>query len=91
MQRRRNEAQQRSLIRKLYAGKIPVRLQCAVAMQHPHPSPVVERLERQVEIVIGLNLQHNQPSAPIHRQQIQHPTTSLRKRRHLRIDRPVSQ
>ena len=43
-----------------------------VGIQRPHPNPVVQRLHRQMQIFVGLQLNHRQPPVAVQRQQVQH-------------------
>jgi hypothetical protein len=94
MQRGRHQVQPRRQRRKLDSAKVSVALKLAqpggsiggLQMMLPHPDPVVEPLQRKVQIVVHLLLDHRQPPVRRHAQQVEQPMIAgARNRRHLRV------
>ena len=92
-QRRRNKMQPGRRIRQLNSRKIPMAAECVpsaslgiVALELAHAQPIIQPLQRQMQVLIRLQLDHQQPSTAIDSEQIEHPSVARRKRRHLRIN-----
>ena len=60
MQRGRHQKQQRPFGRQLPLGKISEALELSARMVPGHPRPVVQTLQRQVDIFVGLQFDHRQ-------------------------------
>src|SRR5580658_4765688 len=60
---------------------------CCLAMMVPHANPVVETLQREVEIVLRLEFQHRKPPVSSNSEEIKHAAiASGRDRWNLRVD-----
>src|SRR5665213_4599682 len=93
----RDEIQLRRGGREAHAGEIAVALELAQAKSGGVPridglrvvpantDPVIQPLQRQMQVVISFQLNDRQPAIPVHGQQIEHSAIVCRKRRHLRI------
>jgi len=54
-------------------AKPRLRVRC-LAMMMPDANPVIEPLQRKVQIVVGLEFQHRKPSIHSHSEQVEHAT-----------------
>jgi hypothetical protein len=100
-ERRPGQQQTPWQVRNLRPGKVPLPLKrrqrapansrLPVRIQRPHPDPLVQHLQRQVQVVVRLQRNQRQPSITVQRQQVQHPAIADRKRRHLRIQQVPAQ
>ena len=79
-ERRRHQQQPRRLGAQLDAGKITVRGELAAVQMPFDADPIIQRLQRQVQIGRRLQLDHRQPAGAVHRQQI-HDAALARRRR----------
>ena len=59
-QRRGDQEQQRWRAGELASGKVAVAGELAVLLMPAHPRPIVESLQRQVNVLIGLQFQNSQ-------------------------------
>ncbi len=62
MQRGSHQKQQRPFPRQFPPGKISEALELAPSMVPGHPRPVIQALQGQVDIFVGLQLHHGQPA-----------------------------
>ena len=93
-QRRSHQIQPRGLRRQPQTAKVSVPLKLAqpsyiirvLLMMPSHPNPIIQPLQREMKILIRLQLNHRQPSVIRHAQQVEHTAVRRRKRRHLRIN-----
>jgi len=81
----RDQIEQRGLRRQLDAGEVAEMLELAALPQPLDPQPVVEPLERQIDILIQLQLDHRQavrdsrPLAAPDREDVYHPAVQRRR------------
>src|SRR5580704_19561156 len=57
----------------------------AIGIQRTHADPIVERLQRQMEIFVGFELDYRQPPAAIECEQVQHAALTGRECGDMRI------
>jgi hypothetical protein len=63
----------------------------SVVVQRAYPNPGVQRLQRQIEILVGLQFNNRQPSVAVERERVQHASIPHRERRHLRVEQVPAQ
>ncbi len=86
-QRRSNQIQQWRRAGKIASGKIAVAGELAMLLMPAHPRPIVQPLQRQMDVLIRFQLQDGQPAIQRAGQHIQHGAIDGGKSRYLRIDK----
>ena len=86
VERRRNQQQPRGLAQQLAAGEIAVGLELAAFHVPLDAHPIIQRLQRKMNVFGSFQLDHRQPPAMIDGQQIQHAPVGGGERGNLAID-----
>ena len=83
----RNQNNQSGLIFQTYTLEIPITLKISCLSVLLNSDPIIERLQRQVQVGRGLQLQDCQTAAPVDRQEVEHASLPAGESRHLSVDR----
>ncbi len=85
MQRRCDQKEQRRFFRQLASPKVSILQKLPAPLMPLHPRPIIQPLQRQMNVFIRLQLNHGQPSFARQREHVDHGPVGRRKCRHLRI------
>src|SRR3954471_6856074 len=86
-QGRRNKIQKRRLVRKFLPDKIGEVLKLAALMVPLDARPIVESLKRQMNVLVGFELENRKPAALSDGENVDHCTVRGGECRHLRVDK----
>src|SRR4051812_28776495 len=81
-----NQQQEGFLFRKLAVGKISEAFEFATGVVPGHASPIIESLQRQVDVFVCLEFKHGEASLVSGCQHVYHRPIGCGKSRNLRID-----
>ena len=73
------------------AAALIARAGLAVVVQRTDANPVVQRLQGQMQVFVGLEFDNRQPSVAVEREQVEHAAVADGERRHLRIQQVAAQ
>src|ERR1700684_184697 len=86
MQRRSHQEQQRLISAQFSPGKISKALELAASMMPGNSRPVIQSLQRQMNVFIGVEFDYRKASVSREGEHVNHGAVCRGERRHLRIE-----
>ena len=87
LQRRRHQQQARSFRQQRKSREMTTFGDLAAIQMPFDPHPIIQGLQRKVDVLVHLELDHRQPAVPVNGQQIDDSTVAARELRYLTVDR----